>query len=181
MSRLVTPDTFAALAPAASSLALDLSEPRRQTAGGPADRGADRADGTGDPGLGLQAGPGGVARPEVPGRSFDGAAEVGTRHVHVLGVTARPDGPFTVQQARSLLIYLGERAAGFRFLVRDRAGQFTEAFDAVLAGAGIEVVKIPALSPRANCYAERWGADRPVRGHRPDADRRPAAPAGGTG
>lgn len=107
--------------------------------------------------------------------------EVGTRHVHVLGVTARPDGPFTVQQARSLLIYLGERAAGFRFLVRDRAGQFTEAFDAVLAGAGIEVVKIPSWSPRANCYAERWGADRPVRGHRPDADRRPAAPAGGTG
>lgn len=51
---------------------------------------------------------------------------------------------------------LGERADRFRFMIRDRAGQFTEAFDAVLADAGIEVVKIPPRSPRANAYAERW-------------------------
>jgi len=45
---------------------------------------------------------------------------------------------------------------GFRFLVRDRAGQFTGTSDAVLAGAGIEVVKIPPRSPKANAYAERF-------------------------
>jgi putative transposase len=61
-----------------------------------------------------------------------------------------------VQQARNLLMDMGERANRFRFLVRDRAGQFTEAFDAVLGSAGIEVVKIPPRSPRANAYAGRW-------------------------
>jgi putative transposase len=72
--------------------------------------------------------------------------EIGSRYVHILGVTANPDGPWTVQQIRNLLMDLGDRAAGFRFLVRDRAGQFTAPFDAVLADAGIEVLKIPPHS-----------------------------------
>ena len=70
--------------------------------------------------------------------------EVGDRYLHILGVTGHSDGPWTTQQARNLLMDLGEHAAaGFRFLVRDRAGQFGASFDAVLADAGIEAVKIP--------------------------------------
>jgi len=82
--------------------------------------------------------------------------EIGSRAVHILGVTANPDGQWTTQQIRNLLMDLGESAADFRFLVRDRAGQFTASFDALLASVGIKAVKIPPRSPRANAYAERF-------------------------
>jgi putative transposase len=78
------------------------------------------------------------------------ALEVRNRYVHILGTTSHPTGPWTTQQARNLLMDLDERATTFRFLVRDRAGQFTTSFDAVLAGAGIDAVKIPPRCPRAN-------------------------------
>jgi hypothetical protein len=84
------------------------------------------------------------------------ALEVRNRYLHILGTTSHPTGAWTTQQARNLLMDLDGRAASFRFLVRDRAGQFTTSFDAVLAGAGIDAVKIPPRCPRANCYAERF-------------------------
>jgi transposase InsO family protein len=84
------------------------------------------------------------------------ALEVGRRYVHILGATSHPTGAWTTQQARNLLMDLDKHATALRFLVRDRAGQFTASFDAVMAGDGIDAVKIPPRCPRANCFAERF-------------------------
>ena len=81
--------------------------------------------------------------------------EHGTRRVHLAGITAHPDGAWTTQAARNFLMDLGQRAASVKFLIRDRAGQFTDSFDAVFQADGIRILASPPQAPRANATCER--------------------------
>jgi transposase InsO family protein len=82
--------------------------------------------------------------------------ELDTRRVHLAGVTANPTGAWVTQQARNLLLVLGERGRRVRFVVRDRDAKFCRVFDDVFGSQGAEVLVTPVRAPRANAYAERW-------------------------
>jgi hypothetical protein len=81
--------------------------------------------------------------------------EHGTRRVHLAGITASPDGAWTTQAARNFLIDLGQRVTSVKFLLRDRAGQFTGSFDAVFTTEGTRILASPPQAPRANAISER--------------------------
>jgi hypothetical protein len=82
--------------------------------------------------------------------------EHATRRICILGVTQHPTGEWTTQQARNLLMDLGEQPPRVKFMIRGRGSNFTAAFDAVLADAGIRTVLCNVRTPRMNAIAERW-------------------------
>jgi putative transposase len=72
------------------------------------------------------------------------------------GSRPKPDGRWVTEQARNLLMELGDKAIRPRFLVRDRDGKFTREFDEVFRSEGIRVIKAPVRAPKARAHAERW-------------------------
>jgi putative transposase len=85
-----------------------------------------------------------------------GVIEHATRRIRILGVTLHPNGDWTAQQARNLTMDLGDQAERMKFMIRDRGSNYTAAFDAVLADAGIRTVLCNVRTPRMNAIAERW-------------------------
>jgi putative transposase len=81
--------------------------------------------------------------------------EHGTRQIHLAGITANPDGPWTAQQARNLAMTLGTTLEQMRFLIHDRGSQFTSAFDAIFEDCGLKILRSPPQAPRANAICER--------------------------
>jgi putative transposase len=82
--------------------------------------------------------------------------QLGSRRVHLAGCTANPSGAWVTQQARQLAWTFPERATSVRFLIRDRDSKFTRDFDAIFRSEGIEILKTPIRSPKANAVAERF-------------------------
>jgi putative transposase len=81
--------------------------------------------------------------------------EHSSRPVHLAGITPSPDGAWTTQAVRNFLMDPGQRSASVKFLIRDRAGQFTGSFDAVFTAEGIRILASPPQAPRANAICER--------------------------
>lgn len=82
--------------------------------------------------------------------------ELGTRIVHVAGITARPTGEWVTQQARNMIDVLTDRASPMRFLIHDRDTRFTAGFDEVFRSERMRIIRTPVRAPRANAVMERW-------------------------
>jgi putative transposase len=82
--------------------------------------------------------------------------EHASRRIHILGATAHPTAAWVTQAARNLVMDLEEAGSAARYLIRDRDGKFPTQFDAILADAGITVVRSGVQMPRMNAIMERW-------------------------
>jgi transposase InsO family protein len=78
-----------------------------------------------------------------------------TRRIEYIACTTNPDGRWITQQARNLVMQLGD-GHPFRFLIHDRDTKFSRAFDEIFRTERIKVIRTPVQAPNANAYAERW-------------------------
>jgi transposase InsO family protein len=78
-----------------------------------------------------------------------------TRRIEYIASTSNPDGRWAAQQARNLIMQLGDEHP-FAFLVHDRDTKFSHAFDEIFRTEGIKVIRTPIQAPNANAFAERW-------------------------
>ena len=81
---------------------------------------------------------------------------VATRRIEFIACTVNPDGAWVTQQARNLVMQLGEQERRFQLLIHDRDTKFSRAFDEIFRSEGIDVIRTPLRAPNANAYAERW-------------------------
>jgi putative transposase len=81
---------------------------------------------------------------------------VGTRRIHIAGITTNPDAKWVDQQGRNLAMYFADQPVRPTHLIRDLDSKFAGEFDAILAGEGIKVVRVGPRKPNLNAYAERW-------------------------
>jgi putative transposase len=98
------------------------------------------------------------------------------RRVPILGATAHPTGAWVTQLARNLVMDLQDAGADTKYLIRDRDARFTQAFDAVLIGEGIEILKCAARTPRMKLDHGEVGTDLPARAPGPHSDLEPRPP-----
>jgi transposase InsO family protein len=82
--------------------------------------------------------------------------ELATRRVQIAGITPHPTAAFMQQCARQLTDPFDGFLLGKRYLLHDRDTKFTQAFDELLKGSGVEPIVLPPRSPNLNAYCERF-------------------------
>jgi putative transposase len=81
---------------------------------------------------------------------------IGSRRIEYMACTSNPDGAWMLQQARNLLMDVDDYDQRPRFLIHDRDMKFSRAFDAILHGEAMRVIRTPVRAPNANAHIERW-------------------------
>jgi putative transposase len=81
---------------------------------------------------------------------------LGTREVHIAGVTPHPNEAWMVQMARNVTMEEWGFLTPGQYLIHDRDAKYCPAFHQVLDAAGVKRVPLPPRSPNLNAYAERW-------------------------